>query len=262
MKLIANGIDCATPLTFESAQALHSYGYNIAIRYLVPKRFSKRLTVGEVQDITDNAMRIATVYETTSTTPKGGYVAGVADAQSALDCAIELSIPADACIYFAVDYQPQSTQDMYNISNYFIGIKSIITTYKIGVYGCYDVIEWLYRQNICKCYWQCMAWSFGKISDHATMYQKTSGRVIAGVNVDLDEIYVDVGFWNYAPVKVNSVNTITAVVNGIESPLHSVLIDNENYVRLKDLADIDLTDPFTASWDTEKRQVIITTKGA
>ena len=96
---------------------------------------------------------------------------------------------------------------MYNISNYFIGVKSIITTYKIGVYGSYDVVEWLHRQNICNCFWQCMAWSYGKMSECATMYQKTSGRVIGGVNVDLNDIYENVGFWNYN-TKAESVDTV------------------------------------------------------
>ena len=121
-KIIKQGVDCATPLRHETAQALHSYGYDVAMRYLVPAKYDKRLTVNEAQAITDNGMLIGVVYETSGTTPKLGYAQGVKDAQTALECAIELHIPSEACIYFAVDYQPIGTQDMYNISNYFIGV--------------------------------------------------------------------------------------------------------------------------------------------
>ena len=257
--VIMQGADCATPLTFETAQALHSAGISVIARYLIPEKYYNHISKTEAQDITDNNIRIASVHETTGTTPKGGYANGVKDATEALECAINIGMPQGAAIYFAVDYQPVTTQDFYNISNYFIGVASVITTYKIGVYGCFDVIEWLARQNICKCYWQCMAWSFGKISDHATMYQKTSGRVIANVNLDLNDIYDDVGFWNCAPAY--TVETITIDFNGIQTPVRRVLINNENYVRLRDLANADTGDEVTVSWDSPTGKISFNTKG-
>lgn len=255
--IIKSGFDCATPLTAETAKALHNYGYDVAIRYLVPSKYSNHLSKNEAQIITDAQMKIATVYETTGTTPKQGYSQGVIDAKSALACATELNIPIGACIYFAVDYQPISSDDMYNISNYFIGISSIITAYKIGVYGCYDVVEWLHRQNICSCYWQCLAWSFSKISEFANMYQKTSGKIVGGVNIDMDDVFDDVGLWNYDKKLVETVNMI---INGKLCPIERILQNNENYVRLRSLADIDNADSLTVDWNNELGTVIINTK--
>lgn len=257
--VIKQGVDCATPLTSETVPALHSYGYDVAIRYLVPEKYSKYLSRAEAQILTDNKMLIGTVFETTGTTPKKGYPAGVQDALSALECAQNLGVPQDACIYFAVDYQPSSSQDMYNISNYFIGIKSVITTYKVGVYGCYDVVEWLQRQKICSCYWQCLAWSYGKISEFATLYQKTSGRVVGGVNVDINDIYENVGFWNYDKI-VEVVETVSMIVNGVLTPIRTIPHDGENYVRLRDLADVSTDDKLTVTYDEVNGIVTINTK--
>jgi len=248
MKAIKQGVDCATPLTEETAKAIHSYGYDVVLRYLVPAKYSKRLTKTEADMLTAENMLIGTVFETSGTTPKLGYAQGIKDAQTALDCAIELDMPNDACIYFAVDYQPVTTDDMYNISNYFIGVSKIIREYKIGVYGSYDVVEWLHRQNICSCYWQCMAWSYGKISEHATLYQKTSGRVIGGVNVDLNDIYNITGLWNYStPAEV--VETVTMIINGVDTTIRTIPYNGENYVRLRDLAEISIEDNFTVDYD-------------
>lgn len=260
MTPIKYGIDCATVLTDDTANALHNVGYDVAIRYLVPKTFSKHLSKEEAEILTAHKFKIGCVYETSGISARGGYASGKRDAMSALNCAKDLNLPKNACIYFAVDYEPVTTEDYYAISNYFIGIASIIQEYKIGVYGCYDVIEWLFRQKICNCFWQCVAWSYGKISEHATMYQRKGNAYMCGVYVDLNDIYADIGFWNYDPAP-ELVKTITVNVNGTDRPLHTVIVNGENYIRIRDIADLSDNDNITVSWDAEKEKMTFNTEG-
>lgn len=255
------GIDCSTSVTVESAKILHNLGYTVVMRYLVPDTYYKHLSENEARILTDNSFKIGVVYETTGQTPKRGISAGEHDAEEALKCAKALNMPNTACIYFAVDYEPITTNDFYNISNYFIGVKSVLgDTYKMGVYGNFAVVEWLARQNICNCYWQCVAWSYGNLSASATMYQHTWNKSKAGILVDENIIYKDVGFWNYNSVENSPVKNITAVVNGKRVPLKSIIFADENYIRIRDLADVDNTDVLTVDWDSNAGEIIIITK--
>lgn len=56
------------------------------------------------------------------------------------------------------------------------------------------------------------------------------------------------------------VKTVTMMVNGVPTPVHTVNVQNENYVRLRDLADVDKTDKLTAEWDAALGIPIIKTK--
>lgn len=53
---------------------------------------------------------------------------------------------------------------------------------------------------------------------------------------------------------------ITAIVNGKSTKLKAIVYQQENYIRLRDLADVDKTDKLIVDWDAAKKQVIIKTK--
>lgn len=174
-------------------------GYEYAIRYLVPPAsYSKALTKKEAQALSDAGLLIGCCWETTAARAKSGAAAGSIDGYKAKQCAADLSVPTDAVIYFAVDFGA-TTADMPAIAAYMTAAAQVISPYKLGVYGPYNVVEEMHSRGVGESFWQCVGWSVGKVSAHKTIYQK-EWSVKTGV-VDVDNNYLDdlkaAGLWNY-----------------------------------------------------------------
>ena len=60
------------------------------------------------------------------------------------------------------------------------------------------MVEYLSARKVCRHYWQCVAWSGGKISANADLYQATGNVNVAGVLVDQNERYREAGLWKSA----------------------------------------------------------------
>lgn len=196
MKSIMRGVDNATPITTaKQVEALKSAGFGFVGRYLVPSGH-KMLTQAEAQLLSDAGLLILTVYETTANRPQGGADNGLYDGAKAYACAQQLGMPEIGCIYFAADYDAQPA-DFANIEAYLRAAKSKIGGYKIGIYGSYRVVEEMHRRGVCDCYWQCVAWSGGKVSEHINAYQYAWGKQEAGIAVDYNYLYDATGLWNY-----------------------------------------------------------------
>jgi Muramidase (flagellum-specific) len=190
------GIDCATPLTAQTAKQIAAAGYKFAARYLVPANYTwKRLTRSEAEAITAAGMQIVSVYETSADRPKGGASAGKADGAAALKEAQTIAQPPGSAIYFAVDYDAQPS-DYYAIEAYLNAAAAEIPGYETGVYGSYAVIEEMHKRGACKHFWQTYAWSKGKESSRANIYQYKNGTSVAGVSLDLNRSYGGEGWWN------------------------------------------------------------------
>ena len=54
--------------------------------------------------------------------------------------------------------------------------------------------------------------------------------------------------------------SITAVMNGKETPLTSIVYNGENYIRIRDLADAQSDDKLTVAWDGTAGKVVINSK--
>ncbi len=194
------GIDCASRLTREKASALYSLGYRFAGRYVVPISGStawKALTLPEAEAIRASGMDILCIFELDAARAGRGEAVGAQDGDLALTCARALGIPAGTTLYFAVDYYPAAAE-MPQIEAYLRAAGARIAPYTLGVYGCYDVVEYLAARDVCRHYWQCVAWSGGKISANADLYQATGNVNVAGVLVDLNERYREAGLWKSA----------------------------------------------------------------
>ncbi|WP_236628105.1 DUF1906 domain-containing protein [Sporolactobacillus terrae] len=63
----------------------------------------------------------------------------------------------------------------------FKGVSDTLNDYKIGVYGSYSVVEALSETSYTDFYFQTYAWSNGKVSKHADLYQYKNGQTISGV---------------------------------------------------------------------------------
>ncbi len=196
------GIDCATPLTAQLAKQLAAAGIEFVVRYLVPQRYEwKRLTKAEVEFIRAAGLQLASVFETSASRPAGGAVAGSVDGQEAYNEAVLIGQPLGSAIYFAVDYDAQP-KDYDAIEQYLWAAAKKVTGYAVGVYGSYAVIEEMARRKACTHFWQTYAWSKGKKSACANIYQYKNGTKLPGVNLtlDLNESFGNEGFWEVKPM--------------------------------------------------------------
>lgn len=197
------GIDTAARITADQALAMKAAGYDFAGRYLVPSGW-KALTKQEAKDLTDAGLKILAVWETTADRTKGGAAAGASDGAMALKCAQKIDMPTSGIIYFAVDFGAQAG-DMDAIEAYLQAARANTEQYEIGVYGPYNVIEEMAKRKACKAFWQCVGWSYGKISSHLNTYQAQWGKRVAGVEVDINECAdMDAaGIWDYEEDNMN-----------------------------------------------------------
>jgi hypothetical protein len=195
------GVDCAVPLTGATARALAAAGYLFAARYLVPPAYAwKRLTRAEADEITAAGLQIVSVFETTANRPAGGAVNGEADGAAALKEAQLIGQPPGSAIYFACDYDA-SSKDYDAIEAYLWAAAAEIEEYVIGVYGSYAVVEEMARRIPGIRVWQTYAWSRGKKSAKANIWQYKNDVREAGHPVDLNESYGGEGWWNTSPAK-------------------------------------------------------------
>ena len=208
------GIDCAVPLTADKAKAIAAAGYQFAARYLVPERLAwKRLTRAEAEAITAAGMKVVSVFETTANRPDGGAAAGLEDGVEAYKEAQLIGQPAGSAIYFAVDFDTKAT-DYTAIEAYLRAAATKIPGYEIGVYAEYDVIEEMAKRGAAQHFWQTYAWSGGKKSARANIYQYKNGQTLAGHTVDFNESYGGEGWWDTRPQAVNKpVNNDQAALN-------------------------------------------------
>ena len=214
LQIKSHGIDCATPIIDVVARRLREGNEVFVGRYMVPStRLNdwKRLTLEEVQVITNNNLKIISIFETTANRAIGGTSYGIEDGKSARREADLLNMPKNACIYFTVDFDA-TPKDYELIEKYLLAAKSQIGRYKIGVYGSYFVIEEMKKRNVCNKYWQTVAWSKANISNHISLYQYSIDQKLYGISVDLNLSYGDDGSWNS-----NTIESWEEILNSVSS---------------------------------------------
>lgn len=186
--VIAKSIDCYSPLTASEARALKAQGYGAVMRYIGTS--DKCMTLQEVQAIKDAGLSIISLFETNPTqasyfTPEQGRI----DMDLATSAARALGQDEGTMICLTVDYDA-AVGDLGAIQAYMNEARSI-TGYKPGMYGGYLVVE----NIIADAYIQTAAWSNGLISAKAQVYQHTFNQSVAGLTVDISDIYHNPGWW-------------------------------------------------------------------
>jgi hypothetical protein len=195
------GIDCAVPLTAEKAKAMAAAGMCFVCRYLVPASMAwKRLTRTEAELITAAGMKIVSVFQRGENDAAGGAINGARDGKAAYQEAKAIGKPTGTAIYFAVDFDAQP-KDYDAIEAYLRAAAKELPGYSVGVYGSYSVVEEMARRGAAKHFWQTYAWSRGKISKCANIYQYKNGQSLAGHTVDFNESYGCEGWWDTNPQK-------------------------------------------------------------
>lgn len=199
------GIDCASPVSARAAEILKAEGFEFVCRYLVPPSYSKALSWAEAEILHAAGLEILLVWETTAARMRGGAAAGREDGARAYARARELGVPNNVILYFAADFDAQA-EDMSALRAYLAAARDQTGPYEVGVYGSYRVIEAM-KTSVAKGFWQCVAWSGGRVSDAMTVYQaqwqgteeaKTLGTKL-GFAVDINECpdMDEAGMWSY-----------------------------------------------------------------
>ncbi|KMZ43998.1 DUF1906 domain-containing protein [Bacillus sp. FJAT-27238] len=196
------GIDCAVPLTADKARAMAAAGMKFVCRYLVPASMQwKRLTRAEAEAITAAGMQVVSVFQRGTNDAAGGAANGQRDGAAAFQEAKQIGQPNGTAIYFAVDYDAQ-TKDYAAIEAYLKAAAKELPGYSVGVYGSYAVVEEMAKRGACKNFWQTYAWSRGKLSKAANLYQYKNGQELAGHTVDYNDALGGEGWWNTNPPAV------------------------------------------------------------
>ncbi len=236
------GIDCNTVINSTVAADLVRSGYAFVCRYI------NRMSSAEAHIISDAGLNILTVYETTADRPRGGTSTGNADGAAAYKQAQALEMPTTGIIYFTADFEAKPT-DMNNIESYLRAARTQTGPYEVGIYGDYSVVEEMFKRNACKGFWQTYAWSNGQAPVHATVYQYKNDQMAAGISVDFDEAYSDVGMWSY---RINQVENLpkgttmnivqgstvdeTKMIDGIQKSIGAVVDGEIGTQTMSDIA--------------------------
>jgi len=158
-----------------SLSGIKKEGYTFVARYLSYETSGdKNLTKGEAEAIKKAGLSIVLDWEYAADAALSGREQGIKDAKAADEQAKAVGAPADAVIYFSLDFDVQS--DQYGVIDaYFEGVASVIGRARTGAYGGYYPIEHLFNVKKIDWAWQTYAWSDGKWDSRAQLRQIENG---------------------------------------------------------------------------------------
>lgn len=142
--------------------------YEGVMRYLDADRGTRPdLTGAEVNDLHQQGKPVGLIWQADKGGAGEGKQRGAADAQRANREADKLGAPDTAAIFYTVDSGSLSPKD---VAPYFAGVRSVPGR-PVGIYGSADICDWAHGVGI-DWRWQTIAWSRGRISKHAHLYQR------------------------------------------------------------------------------------------
>lgn len=229
MTIYATGVDYSNPAT--PPRVLAAHGATFACRYASTPGNPKNLTRDEAAALAASGISIVSVFETTAGRALAGRTAGHDDALSAVAQHGALGLPNDRPIYFAVDFDMQSSQEPA-VTDYFLGVDDAIGAHRAGVYGGLRASEFIYGNELAAFVWQTYAWSGGTWALATHLRQVHNGMMWDGWAVDLDEAWAsDYGAWRpgNAPTPTptpppanwthNMITSMPTIQNGSHDPI-------------------------------------------
>lgn len=181
--------------------ALAAAGMAFACRYLTWPgiRAAAALTATEVADLHGHGIAVVANFEKDQTRALGGRAAGLIDGQQALTALQALGFPSDRPVYFSVDFDAVAGQQPA-IDAYLGGCAVALGSARVGVYAGIGPIGRCAANHSARWFWQTLAWSGGKVSPFAHLYQNQTGstgaKPINGAAVDYDRaLQLDYGQW-------------------------------------------------------------------
>lgn len=188
------GLDIAYPPR-DWAPQLAALGYRFIGRYC--PYFGdqgKSLTREEADIIHAAGMDILMFFQTGAESHRGGRERGIAEAQWWLAGKAHLGIPDDVVPVFCVDFDAQPV-DYPLIADFQRGAISVLGLEHVGIYGHDRVIDFAAGSGLASTFVQCVAYSRGRISPHAMVFQDV-GPDVLGNHIDHDTAFVeDFGQW-------------------------------------------------------------------
>lgn len=168
--MIYIGVDTAATVSAEAAKKLKAEGVSFVGRYLVPPGMWKDLKADEIKGLHDAGLAILLCWEIGAGDVKGGAERGRSDGARAKQLAESFGVPAGTSIFFACDYgAPES--DYPVIEQYIRAAREAVSPYEAGIYGHAGLVDYLAQKGACKRFWQCVAWSLGRLSQYTSVYQ-------------------------------------------------------------------------------------------
>ena len=164
------GVDTAARISAAQAIKLRENGISFVGRYLVPPGGYKDLTADEITGLRNAGLAILLCWEIGAGDIKGGAARGALDGSRAKALAVQFGVPECTTIFFACDYCPVQG-DYPAIEAYLRAAQAACAPYVAGLYGPAKIIDYIAEQGACGKFWQCVAWSEGKISKHMNVYQ-------------------------------------------------------------------------------------------
>lgn len=204
-----------------SPQALRNAGKTFACRYLHGS--GKGITAAEYRTLVTGGIAVVLNYEHAAGDMKAGYDRGVQHAREAERYRQAAGIPV-APIYFSADWDAQATEQAA-INAYLNGAASVVGPLRVGVYGSYSVVERCARDRTSTWFWQTYAWSGGRLSPRAHLYQWRNGQNIAGSEVDFTRALAT----NYGQVGGGPGTTST----GTPTPIIEQGDNDMNYINIQ-----------------------------
>lgn len=181
---------------------LKQAGKHFAVRYVGTSQSSKNLSPAETSRLQRAGVDLAAVYQTTKGFMADGASGSLA-AGRAHSNAVFCGMPVDRPIYFALDTDPAglSPVEWDRVEAFLRDAGDVLSRNRVGVYGGFEAIERLVPR-FAVYGWQTFAWSRGRLSSRAHLYQYRNGVNACGGTVDFcRSLADDFGQWSYQPAE-------------------------------------------------------------
>jgi hypothetical protein len=164
---------------------LASSGYRFVSRYISYDTTGKNLTATEAGALHGAGLDIVLNWEWQKYNAREGYATGGKHGRDANAFAAHVGAPGNLPIYFSVDFDAQP-HELVAVAEYFRAVGVIIGINRVGVYGGYNTIDYLYKHGRAKWFWQTYAWSGGRVHSAAHVLQYSNNHVVCGGKGDLN----------------------------------------------------------------------------
>lgn len=187
---------CDFSMARPSVNVLRGAGLEFVLRYVSTPGAAKNITRVEADRYKAAGIDIGIVFETTAGRALAGNAAGRTDWLRAVPQVEVAGGPAGGgVIYFAVDVDTTTTAERDAVVAYLGGVALAARGWdRVGVYGEYEVVEYVADHTPCRRFWQTYAWSGRPTRWHprAQLRQVRNGvRLADGSEVDLCEAWAD-----------------------------------------------------------------------
>lgn len=199
-----------------SLSALKAAGKTFVVRYLAKLPNAKVLTKAELAALHAAGFGVVFNWEQAAGDMGKGRTTGRAHATEALKQMNALGVGTAIPVYFSCDFDVTTTAQLSAVKEYLRGCAEVLGVKRVGVYGQYAVIN-ACLPTYATWGWQTYAWSGGKVSSEAHLYQYNNNESIGGGSVDLDRSLKD-NFGALFPAKPTKGYAMTIALEGYSLP--------------------------------------------